>query len=492
MKTKERISGEQYANGKIEKAVMNIQNLILENRKNPHLNLKYTPYDILYKYHRDQDIFISFTEYNKLGIFPKTIYDPVGIYTYPLSTVWKKFNHNLKEIIVPFPRKELRNFLWIIKPKGYYVSLSRCTENDIRKLYFNLRKDFPYIEPLEYILQRRNISNGQKYWNLIYDTIKNKFSNYPIIINKKMREYGICGISDDDDSSIIHSAEPSQAVFFSRECLNIVDHIDMQIDNQRDLYDRESRIRRKIFYGGDNADFKNEELPYKNNMFLSVNDLDNLASSPNATRIFINELKKDFVKTKKIMESGIFRLFNSSKSPSLSAILVALSIDMKMEGSYMANSVLSNINPNMFQPSSSVEIESYKKELPLNLHYILSNASLISQSKSNNAGILLRKHIDNMKTPDFSIILVIDVMNMIYKVNSAIIIFYFYKLRTLRINKIDVDQLLNKFGIANKYSNYVSHAYSKYFGLLNENNKENNMNIIEAIQNLIQESETLY
>ena len=80
--------------------------VISEARKNPDMNPKISAYDALRKYKDDSDIYITFTEINKVGIFPMSGFNtPNGIYTYPLQQIWKEYRIDQKRSIsqaVPF------------------------------------------------------------------------------------------------------------------------------------------------------------------------------------------------------------------------------------------------------------------------------------------------------------------------------------------------------------------------------------------------------
>jgi hypothetical protein len=63
-----------------------------ELRKNPELNPHIGAWDYVDKYKDDDDVYISFTEIDKIGINPRSKYNtPVGIYTYPLKQFYKLY-----------------------------------------------------------------------------------------------------------------------------------------------------------------------------------------------------------------------------------------------------------------------------------------------------------------------------------------------------------------------------------------------------------------
>lgn len=61
-----------------------------EKRSNSELNPHISAWDYVDKYKDDDDVYISFTEIDKIGINPRSKYNtPVGIYTYPLKELVK-------------------------------------------------------------------------------------------------------------------------------------------------------------------------------------------------------------------------------------------------------------------------------------------------------------------------------------------------------------------------------------------------------------------
>lgn len=65
---------------------------LLELRKNPEKNIYVGAWDYLEKYKNDPDVYISFTEIDKIGINPKSKYNtPIGIYCYPLKEFYNKY-----------------------------------------------------------------------------------------------------------------------------------------------------------------------------------------------------------------------------------------------------------------------------------------------------------------------------------------------------------------------------------------------------------------
>lgn len=75
----------------------------VEKRKNPSMNPHVGAWDYLEQYKNDPDVYISFTDIDKIGINPRSKYNtPVGIYCYPL----KEFIETYTEVSF----KDLENF----------------------------------------------------------------------------------------------------------------------------------------------------------------------------------------------------------------------------------------------------------------------------------------------------------------------------------------------------------------------------------------------
>ena len=182
-------------------------NFIDEARRNPELNPKISIYDILEKYHTDENVYISYVqdvgsksasssgkakgfprnaEGFKLGINPKSTYNtPNGIYTYPLKQAWRSYS-NRKDRILEVPFAGENPFIYIIKPKrsNKVVDLQKYSSRDWDRDYDKLAKiiieffmtknkmsEFIGWEAAKAILleannNSRNRSPGGRFWNM--------------------------------------------------------------------------------------------------------------------------------------------------------------------------------------------------------------------------------------------------------------------------------------------------------------------------------------
>ena len=92
---------------------------LFEARKNPTLNPRLSAYEQLKKYKDDPNIFISFTNIEKIGINPFSTYDtPLGIYFYPLKETWEKYEVDIHESFVRYPFANNAPYIQIIKWNG--------------------------------------------------------------------------------------------------------------------------------------------------------------------------------------------------------------------------------------------------------------------------------------------------------------------------------------------------------------------------------------
>lgn len=116
---------------------------LLEARKNPEQNIKLPAYKQIWNYVRDSDVeiddlFISFTNIEKIGINPLYGYNtPMGIYFFPLAEIWeeyniskeKSFNKTLPPIIRGRPYIQLVEY----NGKGHFIrKLSDYTDSDLK------------------------------------------------------------------------------------------------------------------------------------------------------------------------------------------------------------------------------------------------------------------------------------------------------------------------------------------------------------------------
>lgn len=116
-----------------------IQSFLSEKRRNPELNPRLGTYEELRKYKDNPNIFISFTKVNKIGINPRSRFNtPLAIYCYPLKEIWEDFNHNTKEVVVPYAGDN--PWIWVMEKNcsdfidDLYTYSSADYDADLNKL----------------------------------------------------------------------------------------------------------------------------------------------------------------------------------------------------------------------------------------------------------------------------------------------------------------------------------------------------------------------
>ena len=89
---------------------------------------KYNTNDILFQYIDDDNVFVSFTEINKLGINPNSKYDtPLGIYAYPVKLAYKYYIKGDKNFVENLPFANQNDFFTIFKAKDFNKIISNTT-----------------------------------------------------------------------------------------------------------------------------------------------------------------------------------------------------------------------------------------------------------------------------------------------------------------------------------------------------------------------------
>ena len=237
---------------------------LFEARKNPSLNPKISAYEQLIKYKDNPNIFISFTEINKIGINPLSNYaTPMGIYTYPLSSAWKKYQLGTYKTLQKLPFATNHPYVQVLEYNhtGKFVDVSEYNnlESDISKIK-SLYPDklfSPHIESTEVLniiidqaLDDAMPKNNEaaKFFNVCRyvvrvtessTIIKRKESDkgyFPEFSeyhpnqsarnwNTLLRKLGYAGFSDNTGLGIIHTNEPIQAFFTSTKTFNHLETI---------------------------------------------------------------------------------------------------------------------------------------------------------------------------------------------------------------------------------------------------------------------------
>lgn len=208
---------------------------------------KYNSNDILIKFINEDNYFVTFTETNKVGINPRTKYNtPLGIYSYPIKEAYNYYfiKENGKEFYNTF----IDSLPTMFKSK-YFTIFTVNDDNIIRSDYNNnnLKEDIIKLSK-EYNLKEMNVSilrNVHPVRNLLYivgiissyltqDKINNNYSRISVKMNYILSNIlGYSGIVD-EGLSLIHDAEPCQAVFFNTSDIEVIGTFDNSILTKKD------------------------------------------------------------------------------------------------------------------------------------------------------------------------------------------------------------------------------------------------------------------
>lgn len=222
---------------------MKSQEFILELRKNPTVNSKLSVNAAIDEALNKnagkmilpgiENVFVSFTKVDKLGINPKSEFGtPLGIFAYPARYVQELTKDGKDMSALPWAGNE--PWANIFSVRGNIVDLNNMTVDEREDYY---KKLIDYLSTLS--------QHGREYWAKRFDSITDKaawasdFSDYPggrfwyvtmeiskivasilksssqVAWNTIFRKIGIDGCVDNENTGIIHTNEPTQAVFFS-------------------------------------------------------------------------------------------------------------------------------------------------------------------------------------------------------------------------------------------------------------------------------------
>lgn len=226
---------------------------LLEARRNPSVNAKHGGIDIIRAAIKQANgdtkyKFVSFTNVLKLGINPSSQFNtPIGIYAYPIDYVGDRINRDPSSIslssVVPYAGDS--KYVQIFSVRGNIIDLHNdfACSKAIREILKGEGLNFDTIFNAIRDHGLRTNGYGNKFWSLTLYLAMSKSGKlgdqkyYPedkgngdkvanstaVAWNGIFRKYGIDGVVDSHDSGIIHSNEPTQAVFFSRQCISHVD-----------------------------------------------------------------------------------------------------------------------------------------------------------------------------------------------------------------------------------------------------------------------------
>lgn len=194
--------------------------------------------DALAPYKDQELVFVSFSDVPKLGINPKTGYNtPAGIYSYPLKQMWPSIQANT----IPYAGE--RKYVLVLQPRGNQgiVDIATYTASEFSQhMRLLQQKVIPQIvgstvvDPGffdDFFDEAKRESKQQTpagwLWNItrLLATMWERDFRGPkptVGWNAIMRALNISGVVDREGSGLIHPNEPTQAVWFSANNLNLL------------------------------------------------------------------------------------------------------------------------------------------------------------------------------------------------------------------------------------------------------------------------------
>jgi hypothetical protein len=225
---------------------------LFEARKNPENNPKFSPYEQLVKYKDDPNVYISFTTVNKLGLNPVNRFDtPTGIYSYPLSVVWTKYNIDKRKSMRVLPFATNRKYIQVFRrdDAGRFVDgLENYDDIDLDNDLSILRRMYKNKEDIiqHAIKSAYGDTDFGKFWNvtrLLADKNPNEWASI-------LRGLGYSGFNDATGTGLIHHKEPFQAVFLKKSGVKHIGTIlnDATAENKPDKFETSKDAVRHLLH----------------------------------------------------------------------------------------------------------------------------------------------------------------------------------------------------------------------------------------------------
>lgn len=207
---------------------MRISDIITERHR--------TTADALERYQDDASIFISYSNFPKLGLNPRTGYrTPAGIYTYPLREILTAVKNNA----VPYASE--RRYVIVVRfIGGDVLDVASYGEqdyqNDLQRLRETVIPRLPH--PLDdadaFFAAARESARENRPASWIWNTTRLLAAEITaatgqrgtVAWNRILRNgLGYAGVIDRTGTGLIHPSEPTQAVWLSREPIRLVEII---------------------------------------------------------------------------------------------------------------------------------------------------------------------------------------------------------------------------------------------------------------------------
>jgi hypothetical protein len=226
-------------------------------------------YEYLKKWSNDPDVYISFTEIDKLGINPNystgpgAAGSPQGIYFYPLKSIWSGYEIGKYKSLIRLPFAKNRPYLWVVRSKnekGFIKDISTdYTWHNWPKDFTILRslwvkpgvRDCGMFENLIERIESKSPNNIEKiFWSVVENVaaaLMGAKVGTPGVYCKKWAEIllncGYTGFSDPQGKGIIHTFEYIQTVFLTPDAYTVIARYDNNKDSRTIVEDMDSFIK---------------------------------------------------------------------------------------------------------------------------------------------------------------------------------------------------------------------------------------------------------
>jgi hypothetical protein len=272
----------------------------------------YTSFNALKKYKNKKNIFIHFTDIQKLGVNPKkSHHDPHGIYFYPVS-----FFSNIEKFNQDFQYGISMKYFFICEVDTHnFLNINKITNDDIENFFkianmldiynefkdLNIIKRFRTDKKLWYILDTLNASPEKRL---------PQFEKLPIITwNNFFSKLSYDGLID--NRGIISESELKQIIVFNKKCIKILEHGENKnIKNYYpELFNKIKSLLNPTYY---NIKFKTKHDSVHFMINMIINDVNlNVDVNFYSNEIIFFYINDDVIKNKK-MDINIFGDFESN------------------------------------------------------------------------------------------------------------------------------------------------------------------------------------
>jgi hypothetical protein len=202
---------------------------LYELRRNPHQNKKQSPLEQLLQY-QNKEVYISFQRIEKLGLNPNFDYSdsPLGIYAYYLPAVIDDMK-KLGAVNKSLPFGSTRPYIFVFEVRGANILnikdyTEKNLETDLKKLKSDIEKTF--VEQLpEFKEKIAGLKTGNSPAEILYLTLQHLTDFDSIQMRKYFLKLGYDGVVDTIGTKATFPLEIKEAVFFSKQHINVIDMI---------------------------------------------------------------------------------------------------------------------------------------------------------------------------------------------------------------------------------------------------------------------------